>query len=68
LPGGGVVYIRAAKVLDKFKLFESNKDDEPAGDADEQIGVNIVKRALEEPLRQIVSNRANGHSRKRIVD
>jgi chaperonin GroEL len=56
VPGGGVVYIRAAKVLDKFKLFESNDEDEPVGDADEQIGVNIVKRALEEPLRQIVSN------------
>ncbi|HVI69955.1 MAG TPA: chaperonin GroEL, partial [Pyrinomonadaceae bacterium] len=55
VPGGGVVFIRAAKVLDKFKLFEDN-DDEPAGDADEQIGVNIVRRALEEPLRQIVSN------------
>jgi chaperonin GroEL len=56
VPGGGVVFIRAAKVLDKFKLFEANNEDEPAGDADEQIGVNIVKRALEEPLRQIVSN------------
>jgi len=55
VPGGGVVFIRAAKVLDKFKLFE-DKEDEPAGDVDEQIGVNIVKRALEEPLRQIVSN------------
>ena len=55
VPGGGVVYIRAAKVLDKFKLFEDNEG-EPVGDADEQIGVNIVKRALEEPLRQIVSN------------
>jgi len=56
VPGGGVVYIRAAKALDKFKLFDTNNEDEPAGDADEQIGVNIVKRALEEPLRQIVSN------------
>jgi chaperonin GroEL len=55
VPGGGVVFIRAAKVLDKFKLFEDNED-EPGGDPDEQIGVNIVKRALEEPLRQIVSN------------
>jgi chaperonin GroEL len=55
VPGGGVVFIRAAKVLDKFKLFDDN-DDEPNGDVDEQIGVNIVKRALEEPLRQIVSN------------
>ncbi len=56
VPGGGVVYIRAAKVLDKFKLFEGSNEDELTGDADEQIGVNIVKRALEEPLRQIVSN------------
>jgi chaperonin GroEL len=56
VPGGGVVFIRAAKVLDKFKLFEADNEDEPAGDVDEQIGVNIVKRALEEPLRQIVSN------------
>ena len=56
VPGGGVVLIRAAKALDKFKLFETNDDDEPAGDPDEQIGVNIVKRSLEEPLRQIVAN------------
>jgi chaperonin GroEL len=53
VPGGGVVLIRAAKVLDRFKAF---KEDEPANDPDEQIGVNIVKRALEEPLRQIVAN------------
>jgi chaperonin GroEL len=53
VPGGGVVLIRAAKVLDKFRTFN---DDEPTGDPDEQIGVNIVKRALEEPLRQIVAN------------
>ncbi|HEU4796149.1 MAG TPA: chaperonin GroEL, partial [Pyrinomonadaceae bacterium] len=53
VPGGGVVLIRAAKVLDRFKAF---KEDDPAYDPDEQIGVNIVKRALEEPLRQIVAN------------
>lgn len=53
VPGGGVALIRAAKALDKFKPF---KEDERAGDPDEQIGVNIVKRALEEPLRQIVAN------------
>ena len=53
VPGGGVVLIRAAKVLDKFKPLD---DEESAGDPDEQIGVNIVKRALEEPLRQIVAN------------
>jgi chaperonin GroEL len=56
VPGGGVVLIRAAKALEKFKLFDANNEDEPAGDPDEQIGVNIVKRALEEPLRQIVAN------------
>jgi len=51
VPGGGVALVRAAKALEKFIIF---KDDE--GDADEQIGVNIVRRALEEPLRQIVQN------------
>jgi len=56
VPGGGVVLIRAAKALDKFKLFETDKDGDVIGDEDEQIGVNIVKRALEEPLRQIVAN------------
>ena len=45
VPGGGVVLIRAAKALNKLTLFD-----------DEQIGVNIIKRALEEPLRQIVTN------------
>jgi len=54
--GGGVALIRAAKALEKFKVFEANEDGETTGDADEQIGVNIVKRALEEPLRQIVQN------------
>ncbi|HUE83029.1 MAG TPA: chaperonin GroEL [Pyrinomonadaceae bacterium] len=54
--GGGVALIRAAKALDKFKIFEENEDGETTGDPDEQIGVNIVKRALEEPLRQIVQN------------
>jgi chaperonin GroEL len=56
VPGGGVVLIRAAKALDKFKLFETDEDGDVIGDEDEQIGVNIVKRALEEPLRQIVAN------------
>jgi chaperonin GroEL len=56
VPGGGVVLIRAAKALEKFKLFETDKDGELMGDEDEQIGVNIVRRALEEPLRQIVAN------------
>jgi chaperonin GroEL len=52
VPGGGVVFIRAAKVLDKFLALATDSD----GDPDEQIGVSIVKRALEEPLRQIVLN------------
>ena len=54
--GGGVALIRAAKALDKFIVFEADEDGETSGDPDEQIGVNIVKRALEEPLRQIVQN------------
>src|SRR5467141_1306159 len=45
VPGGGVALIRAVPVLEKLKL-----------EHDEQIGVNIVKRALEEPLRMIASN------------
>jgi chaperonin GroEL len=56
VPGGGVALIRVAKALDKFQVFEPDKDSEVAGDLDEQIGVTIVKRALEEPLRQIVEN------------
>ncbi len=51
VPGGGVTLVRAAKALEKFVI---NKEGE--GDPDEQIGVNIVRRALEEPLRQIVQN------------
>jgi chaperonin GroEL len=51
VPGGGVTLVRAGKALEKFTI---NKDGE--GDPDEQIGVNIVRRALEEPLRQIVQN------------
>ncbi len=46
--GGGVALVRAGKVLDDFKT--------EADDTDEQIGVNIVRRALEEPLRQIAQN------------
>jgi chaperonin GroEL len=51
VPGGGVALVRAAKALDKKPI---NADGE--GDPDEQIGANIVRRALEEPLRQIVQN------------
>src|SRR5262244_1508631 len=51
VPGGGVAFVRAARTLEKFQI---NADGE--GDPDEQIGVNIVRRSLEEPLRQIVQN------------
>ncbi|MCM3872858.1 MAG: chaperonin GroEL [Pyrinomonadaceae bacterium] len=54
--GGGVALIRAAKALDKFIIFAADEDGETTGDHDEQIGVTIVRRALEEPLRQIVQN------------
>jgi chaperonin GroEL len=46
VPGGGVAYLRCLEVLDKLKT----------DDPDRQIGVNIVKKALEEPTRQIVAN------------
>src|SRR5687767_4633198 len=46
VPGGGVALVRAKAALDKLKL----------DNADQQVGVTIVKRALEEPLRQIVRN------------
>ena len=45
IPGGGVGLIRAIPALEKMKL-----------EGDEQIGVEIVKRALEEPLRQLAQN------------
>ena len=45
VPGGGVALLRAAKSLADLKL-----------DGDEQIGVDIVRRACEEPVRQIVNN------------
>jgi chaperonin GroEL len=45
VPGGGVALLRASKALANFKL-----------EGDEQIGVNIIRRACEEPLRQIVAN------------
>jgi chaperonin GroEL len=51
VPGGGVALVRAAKVLDDAKAIIGK-----GGDPDERIGVAIVRRALEEPLRQIVQN------------
>ena len=49
--GGGVTLVRAAKALEDAKAVIGK-----GGDPDEQIGVGIVRRALEEPLRQIVQN------------
>jgi chaperonin GroEL len=51
VPGGGVALVRAARALEKYDLSKDG-----VADPDEQIGVNIVRRALEEPLRQIVQN------------
>ena len=45
IPGGGVAFLRAAKVIDKLKL-----------EGDEKVGGDIVRRALEEPIRQIAEN------------
>jgi len=45
VPGGGVALARCVKALDALKV-----------EGDEQIGVNIVKRAIQEPLRQIAEN------------
>jgi chaperonin GroEL len=46
VPGGGVAYLRS---IDDFKNIETENDDE-------ETGIAIIKRALEEPLRQIVEN------------
>ncbi|MCL5062497.1 MAG: chaperonin GroEL [Nitrospiraceae bacterium] len=45
VPGGGVALLRCIKALDKMKL-----------DHDQQLGVTIVKKAMEEPIRQIIQN------------
>src|SRR5688572_11251846 len=45
VPGGGVALLRTAKAIDKLKL-----------EGDEKVGAMIVKRTLEEPIRQIVEN------------
>ncbi|MDX1439912.1 MAG: chaperonin GroEL [Rubricoccaceae bacterium] len=46
VPGGGVAFVRALDSLEKVETIN----------ADQEIGVNIIRRALEEPLRQIVNN------------
>jgi chaperonin GroEL len=54
VPGGGVALLRAAKVLEHLQV-----------DADEQIGVTIVRRAVEEPMRWIAMNA--GHEGSIVV-
>src|ERR1700704_4648122 len=54
VPGGGVALIRASKALDNLKLG-----------GDQQIGVNIVRRAIEEPMRWIATNA--GHEGSIVV-
>ncbi len=55
IPGGGVAYIRALKALETLKASD-----------EEKVGVKIVSRALEEPLRTIVTNA--GHEASVIVE
>jgi len=55
VPGGGVALVRCIPAILKLK-----------GDGDEQIGINIVRRALEEPLRMIVANA--GHEGAVVVE
>jgi chaperonin GroEL len=45
VPGGGVAYLRCLPVIDKLGL-----------EGDEKVGANIIKRALEEPIRKITEN------------
>jgi chaperonin GroEL len=46
VPGGGVAFLRAQKALDNVKDLE----------ADEKVGIQIIRRAIEEPLRQLADN------------
>ncbi len=55
VPGGGVALLRAIAVLDKLKL-----------EGDEKVGAGIIRRALEEPIRQIVNNA--GHEGSVVVE
>jgi chaperonin GroEL len=55
VPGGGIALIRAQKALDELKI-----------EGEQRVGVNIIRRALEEPLRIISSNA--GHEASIVVD
>ncbi len=54
IPGGGASLVHAVKAIDKYEPPKSNG--RGATWADEKIGINIVRKALEEPLRQIAEN------------
>src|SRR5215813_2241987 len=56
VPGGGVAFLRALKAIDTLKF----------GEEDEQSGADIVRRALEEPMRQIAQNA--GHEGSIVVE
>jgi chaperonin GroEL len=56
VPGGGVAYIRCIPILDQLKTENQ----------DQKVGISIVKKALEEPLKQIVRNA--GHDGSVIVE
>jgi len=56
VPGGGTALLRASKVLETLK----------GANAEQQAGINIIKRAIEEPLRQIAGNA--GHEGSIVVD
>lgn len=55
VPGGGVAYLRSVRAIDKLKL-----------EGDQKIGANIIRRALEEPVRQIATNA--GHEGSVVVE
>ncbi|NVL67766.1 chaperonin GroEL, partial [Escherichia coli] len=55
VPGGGVTLLRASKALDGLKA-----------DGEQQFGVNLVRRSVEEPLRQIAKNA--GHEGSVVVE
>jgi len=55
VPGGGVAYLRSLHALDKLKLSET-----------QQFGVNILKKALEEPIRWIAQNA--GHDGSIVIE
>lgn len=58
IPGGGVGYIKSIKFLEKLEYLNE----------DEKIGINIIKKALEQPLRKIVDNSGSGDSSVIIRD